>query len=78
MNIEAVKIQNAKGFQAINIPENLKINDDRVYIKKMGNALYIIPFHTPWQALTDSLGEFTPDFMETRNQPPQQTRESFD
>jgi antitoxin VapB len=78
MGIEAVQIQNLKGSQAINIPDNLKINDDKVYIKKVGNVLYLIPFHNPWQNLVDSLDEFTPDFMEDRNQPPAQTRESFD
>lgn len=78
MKFEAVQIQNLKDSQAINIPDNLKINDDKVYIKKMGNALYIIPFHSPWQTLMDSLDEFTSDFMENRNQPPQQNRESFD
>ncbi|HMH31678.1 MAG TPA: type II toxin-antitoxin system VapB family antitoxin [Puia sp.] len=78
MKTEAVKIQTTKGSQAINIPDNLKINDDKVYIKKIGNALYIIPFHNPWQTLVDSLGEFTTDFMEARNEPSQQTRESFD
>ena len=78
MKVESVEIQNTKGSQAINIPDNLKINDNKVYIKKIGNALYIIPFHNPWQTLLDSLGEFTPDFMENRNQPPMQNRESFD
>lgn len=78
MRIESVQIQNAKGLQAINIPENFKINDDKVYIKKIGNVIYLIPFHNPWQNLMDSLQEFTPDFMENRNQPPIQTREPFD
>jgi antitoxin VapB len=78
MSIEAIQIQNSKGLQAINIPENFKINDDKVYIKKIGNVIYLIPFHNPWQNLKDSLQEFTPDFMENRNQPPIQTRESFD
>ena len=78
MRIESVQIQNAKGLQAINIPENFKINDDKVYIKKIGNVIYLIPFHNPWQNLMDSLQEFTPDFMENRNQPPIQTREPVD
>ncbi|MBS1665457.1 MAG: AbrB/MazE/SpoVT family DNA-binding domain-containing protein [Bacteroidetes bacterium] len=78
MKIEAVQIQNLKGSQAISIPDDLKINDDKVYIKKIGNVLYLIPFHNPWQTLVDSLNEFTPDFMEARNQPSQQDRESFD
>lgn len=78
MGIEAVNIQDLKDFQAINIPPSLKINDDKVYIKKIGNVLYLIPFHNPWQNLVDSLDEFTSDFMEDRSQPPTQTRESFD
>ena len=32
----------------------------------------------PWQAFVNSLSEFTTDFMETRDQPSQQDRESFD
>ena len=78
MNVEAVNIQDLQGTQAINIPPSLKINDDKVYIKKIGNVLYLIPFHNPWQNLVDSLGEFTSDFMEDRNQPSAQTRDSFD
>ena len=78
MKVEAINIQNSEGVQAINIPPSLKINDDKVYIKKIGNVLYLIPFHNPWQNLMDSLNEFTPDFMENRSQPPEQIRESFD
>jgi antitoxin VapB len=78
MKIEAVNIQDLQGTQAINIPPSLKINDDKVYIKKIGNILYLIPFHNPWQNLMDSLDQFTPDFMEDRNQPLEQTREFFD
>jgi antitoxin VapB len=78
MKVESVNIQNLQGTQAINIPPSLKINDDKVYIKKIGNALYLIPFHNPWQNLRDSLNEFTSDYMEDRDQPPAQTRESFD
>jgi len=78
MKVEAVNIQDLQGIQAINIPPSLKINDDKVYIKKIGNVLYLIPFHNPWQNLMDSLDQFTPDFMEDRNQPLDQMRESFD
>jgi antitoxin VapB len=78
MSIEAIHITNFKGSQAINIPDSFKINDDKVYIKKIGNVIYLIPFHNPWQNLVDSLSEFTPDFMNDRNQPPLQIRESFD
>jgi len=78
MKVEAVDIQNNSGVQAIPIPDAFKINDNKVYLKKMGNVIYIIPYHNPWQNFYDSLSEFTPDFMEERNQPSQQTREPFD
>jgi antitoxin VapB len=78
MAFEAIDINNDSGFQEIKIPENLKIDDNKVYLKKIGNALYIIPYHNPWQNMIDSLDHFTNDFMEKREQPDNQTRESLD
>ncbi len=34
--------------------------------------------HNPWQSLIDSLDKFTPDYLNDRNQPGIQTRESID
>jgi len=78
MKIQAVDIQTISGQQAIQLPNDLKINDDKVYLKKVGNVIYIIPFHNPWQHAYDSLSGFSDDFMNDRNQPLQQDRESFD
>jgi len=78
MTFETINIQSDSGSQAIRLPDDYKINDDKVYVKKIGNALYIIPFHNPWQNLFESLHKFTPDFMEERNQSDNQTREAFD
>lgn len=78
MGFEATNIQNISGSQMIKIPDNFKINDDKVYLKKVGNTLYIIPFHNPWQSMFDSVNEFSEDFMDDRQQPKQQSRESFD
>ena len=77
MNIETIKIEQISGKQIIKIPENLKIDDDKVYLKKVGNLLYVIPFHNPWQSTINSLDEFSEDFMNERDQPSNQTRESF-
>jgi len=78
MKIEAVDIQNISGKQSIHLPNELRINDDKVYLKKMGNVIYIIPYHNPWKNFYDSLSEFSEDFMAERNQPLQQNRELFD
>ena len=78
MGFRTIDIKNTKGSQAIRIPKQMKIDDDKVYLKKVGNALYIIPYHKPWQNLFESLDSFTPDFMDERKQPFNQQRESFD
>ncbi len=78
MAFETINIKDISGLQSIEIPDNFKINDDKVYLKKVGNALYIIPFHNPWESLIDGVNEFSQDFMEARNQPDDQTRQSFD
>ena len=78
MKIETIAVRNKRGKQAIHIPKQMEINDDKVYLNKIGNALYIIPFHNPWQNLIESIDSFTSDFMDTRKQPDNQQREAFD
>ena len=78
MTFETIEIKNENGFQAIRIPDRLKINDDKAYLKKIGNTLYVIPFHNPWDTLIKSLDAFAPDFMTDRAQPVEQKRDSFD
>lgn len=77
MAIETIDIKTIKGAQVIRIPKKMRIDDDKVYLKKVGNSLYIIPYHNPWQNLIESTDAFTPDFMDERNQPSQQQRESL-
>ncbi len=78
MKIETIEIKKNKGRQDIRIPKEMQIDDNKVYLKKVGNVIYVIPFHKPWQNLEASLDSFTSDFMEKREQPENRTRESFD
>jgi antitoxin VapB len=71
-------IINENNSQNISIPQGMYIDDDKVYLKKIGNAIYIIPFHNPWQNLIESTAAFTSDFMENRNQDDIQKREPLD
>jgi len=75
--IDIIRNASGRSSQLIEIPENLKIDDDKVYLKKVGNTIYVIPFHNPWQSLFESVNNFTDDFMNDRNQPVQQQREFF-
>lgn len=78
MEFQTIDIQDNGMGQEIRIPDNFKIDDNKVYIKRTGNSLFIIPYHKPWQSLFDSLSQFSNDFMEDTNQPASQKRESFD
>ena len=78
MGIETIDIKNNKGAQAIIIPKKMRIKDDKVYLKEVGNTIYVIPYHDPWRNLIESRDSFTTDFMNERKQPEQQKRESFD
>ena len=61
--------------QAVRLPKEFRFDGDRVLIKRVGNCVVLIPYQEPWQSLFESLEQFSDDFMEDREQPPQQDRE---
>lgn len=54
--------------QAVRLPKEFRFDEDEVFVKKVGNAVVLIPAHASWQTLIESLDEFSPDFMEERKQ----------
>ncbi|MFD2532978.1 antitoxin [Gracilimonas halophila] len=78
MPFETAKLKNKSGSQIIQIPEGLKIEDDKVYLKKVGNSIYVIPFHKPWDSLIHGTEMFTEDYLAEREQPKVQERELFE
>lgn len=78
MGFATIEIKRKDNEQAINLPVGMQIDDDKVYLKKVGNTIQIIPFHNPWKNMIDSLGDFSDDFMQERNEPKSQQRESLD
>ncbi|MEI7646207.1 MAG: type II toxin-antitoxin system VapB family antitoxin [Chloroflexales bacterium] len=67
--------QNGKS-QAVRLPKEYRFRGAKVYIKRMGNAVILIPEHDSWQTMIDSLALFSDDFMDDRIQPPIDERES--
>ena len=61
--------------QAVRLPKDFRFEGDEVFIKKVGDAVILIPYHSPWSTLVDSLQLFSADFMEDREQPAIQERE---
>jgi antitoxin VapB len=73
--METAKLfQNGKS-QAVRLPKEFRFGGDRVYIKRIGNAVVLLPSQTPWQTLLDSLAMFSMDFRGERTQLPVQNRE---
>lgn len=63
--------------QAVRLPKAFRFEGKEVFIKKIGNAVVLIPIDNPWQTISDSLDLFSSDFMESREQPATQTRQDF-
>ena len=61
--------------QAVRLPKEFRFDGDRVFVKRVGNAVVLVPYERPWQSLFDSLGQFSDDYMQDREQPAQQERE---
>ena len=73
--METAKLFKNGKSQAVRLPEEFRFKSDRVYLKRMGNAVILLPYGAPWQSLVDSLMLFSTDFMEERTQPPTTERQ---
>lgn len=63
--------------QAVRLPKEFRFEGSQVYIKRVGKAVVLLPYHDPWQTLFDSWELFSDDFMAIREQPETQERESL-
>ena len=75
-------MQTAKLFlngrsQAVRLPKDYRFSGDDVFIKKIGKMVILLPKNDPWSPLLNSLDQFTDDFMESRDQPEQTSREQL-
>jgi antitoxin VapB len=74
--METAKLfQNGKS-QAVRLPKKYRFPGDKVLIKRMGNAVLLLPYEHSWELLFDSLEQFSADFMGDREQPELQQRDN--
>ncbi|MDO8672643.1 MAG: type II toxin-antitoxin system VapB family antitoxin [Dehalococcoidia bacterium] len=75
--MDSAKIfQNGKS-QAIRLPKEYRFRGSKVFLKRTGNTVVLIPEQDSWQTLVDSLALFSEDFMAERRQPITQQREEL-
>ena len=63
--------------QAVRLPKEFRFSGTDVYINKIGNMVVLLSKDDPWAPLINSLDQFTDDFMQSREQPPQDQIDSF-
>jgi antitoxin VapB len=72
--MDTAKLFTSGNSQAIRLPKAYRLPGKKVYLKRVGKAIMVLPEHSEWEPLLESLSKFSPDFMADRNQPPQQHR----
>jgi antitoxin VapB len=63
--------------QAVRLPKELRFIGKDVYVRKIGKMVILLPKDDPWSPFIHSLDQFTDDFMNSRNQPSQNSREKL-
>ena len=67
--METAKLFMSGRSQAVRLPKAFRLAGKEVFIKKVGNALVLIPESDPWAILFQSLNDFEPGFKLEREQP---------
>ena len=62
--------------QAVRLPKEFRFDGDEVFIKRVGDAVVLLPRHG-WNTLFTALDAFEPCFVIERDQPAMQTREAL-
>lgn len=75
--MQTAKLFNNGRSQAVRLPKELRFSGEDVYIRKIGSMVILLPKDDPWSSLISSLDQFSADFMNTREQPPQDVREEL-
>lgn len=60
--------------QAVRLPKEFRFDGEEVIVKKIGNAVVLLPKEAFYDTLIDSLSMFSDDFLEERDQLPIQKR----
>lgn len=55
--------------QAVRLPKEFRFAGKEVFIKRVGEAVVLLPKAKSWDTLIESLAKFPADFMNDREQP---------
>ena len=75
--MDTAKIFNSGNSQAVRLPKQYRFVGNEVVIKRLGNAVVLLPKDDPWQVMFDALADFPRDIGLERNQPSEQERDAL-
>jgi antitoxin VapB len=73
--METARVFRSGNSQAVRLPKEFRFREDRVYVRRLGDAVILLPYSDPWRSLIDGLARFSDDFMATREQGEVEERE---
>jgi antitoxin VapB len=75
--METAKVFASGNSQAVRLPKECRFEGGEVYIKKIGNTVYLCPKEKKWETFLNGLNGFSDDIFENgRDQGGQPPRES--
>lgn len=75
--METAKLFKNGRSQAVRLPKEFRFDGDSVFIRRIGDAVILLPQNYGWDSMFASLEQFSPDFMNNRNQPETGQREEL-
>ena len=76
--MDTAKLFKSGRSQAVRLPKAFRFEGEEVYVKRVGEAVVLLPREDSWRTLYESLDAFSEDFMVEREQPVgQQERETL-
>jgi antitoxin VapB len=63
--------------QAVRLPRDYRFDGEEVYIKKIGNAVVLIPKEKVWEVHEAGVDYFSDDYLDDRKQPAPKKRENL-
>jgi antitoxin VapB len=68
--MKLIEVITSGSEQSIHLPSDCRIEATEVFVKRVGRSLLLIPKDVnPWDMFSQSLEEFTADYMQDRSQP---------
>lgn len=63
--------------QAVRLPREFALPGKEVWVRRVGRNVLLVPKDDPWASLVESLDQFSDDFLEVRQQPDPDRRETL-